>query len=128
MQVGSVRGFSVFGIRKRLRMKLARQHQRLLDEMLGLRTRNQHGRGYAEVHPPELLMSGDVLQGLARGAAGDERFILLLLVSRKLALGMRVEMGSVAVHGVEEQDLGAEARGIRHLRPPAGLAHHVMPV
>ncbi len=67
-------------------------------------------------------MSGDVLQGLAGGAARDERFILLLLVSGKLTLGMRVEMSAVAVRGVEEQDLGAETRGVNvNASQPSGL-------
>ena len=57
-------------------------------------------------------MPDDVLQGLARGAAGDERLILLLLVRRQLALGMCVEMGAVAVRDMKEQHLGAEARGV----------------
>ena len=107
LQVGAVRG-----LRKSLWMKLTGQHQGLLHQVLGLGARNQHGRSDAEVHPPELLMSDDVLQGLARGAAGDERLVLLLLVRRQLALGMRVEMGAVAVRDMKEQHLGAEARGV----------------
>jgi hypothetical protein len=67
-------------------------------------------------------MSGDVLQGLAGGAARDERLILLLLAWSKLALGMRVEIGAVAVRDMKEQHLGAEARGVNvYANQPSGL-------
>jgi hypothetical protein len=67
-------------------------------------------------------MPGDVLQGLAGCAARDERLVPLLLGVGQLALGMRVEMGAVAVRGVKEQDLGAEARRVNvNANHPGGL-------
>ena len=50
-----------------------------LDEVFSLRARNQHGRRDQEIRLPELLMSGEVLQGFARGAAEDQRVELRLL-------------------------------------------------
>ena len=77
--------------------------------MLGLRPRNQHGGGDKEVGLPELLVSGDVLQGLAGGAAGDELVVLRLLGRGKLALGVGEEIGAIAAEDVEGEHFRMQA-------------------
>ena len=44
------------------------------DEMLGLGTRDEDGRGDAEVEAVELLLAGDVLDRFVGDAAEDEGF------------------------------------------------------
>jgi hypothetical protein len=80
-----------------------------LDDVLGLRTRNEHGGRDEKVGLPELLMSSEVLQGLSHSAAPYEQVILRLLSLGKLALRVGEEIGAVAAEDVKDEDLGADA-------------------
>ena len=59
------------------------------DEELGLGARDQDGRGDAELEAVELLLAGDVLDGLAGSAAVDGAVVggLLGLGERAVRLG-----------------------------------------
>jgi len=80
------------------------------DEVLGLRAWDEHGGGDEKVGAPELLVSGEVLQGLSGGAASDELVVLHLLGGGQLALGVGVEVGAVALQHMKDENLGADAR------------------
>ena len=51
--------------------------ERDFDEMLGFGARNQHVRRDFEFEPPEFLLAGEMLRGLARPTALDEGEISL---------------------------------------------------
>ena len=77
--------------------------QRGLNDDLGLRSRNQHVRVNFEVEFEKLLVSGDVLQRFAGGAARDQRTKVLKLLWRQGLITMRDEKSSVATRRVREQ-------------------------
>src|SRR5271163_1504011 len=54
------------------------------DNMFGLGTRDQDGRGDNKVHAPEFLVTGDVLRGNAAGALGERDVVASALVGGKL--------------------------------------------
>src|SRR5438552_17071754 len=59
---------------------LSSKRQYSLDQMLGLRARNVNRGSDDEVHPPEFLMSNDVLCRDATDALGESSLIPRLLV------------------------------------------------
>ena len=91
-------------------MKMANERERLLDEVLGLWARNEHGGRDEKVPAPEFLMSREVLQRLARNAAYEKFIVLRLLGCGEFALGMGVEVGAITTESLEDQNLGADAR------------------
>src|SRR5258708_13235468 len=76
--------------------------------MLGFGTWTQHSRRDDQVQAPKFLVSGDVLRGTSTGALGHNFFIARLLVRRKLALGVSVEMRAIASQHEHHQQLGIE--------------------
>ena len=90
--------------------KMVDQVKDCLDEVLGFRAWNEHGGGDEEFGAPELLVSGEVLQGLTGGAAVDELIVGRLLGGGQLTLGMGVEVGAVTAEGVKHEHFGADAR------------------
>ena len=69
--------------------------ERGLDDQLGLRTRNQHGRRHLEAEAPELLPARDVGERFARRPAGDERLVLRAEAGRFVVVGRRPEAAGV---------------------------------
>src|SRR5579859_2518170 len=67
---------------------LSCKSQRSLNQVLGLWTRNENRRSNDEVHPPEFLMSSDVLRGNATGALGESSIITHLFFGGQFAFGV----------------------------------------
>jgi len=65
-------------------------------------------------------VAGDVLRGNAAGALGESGFVARLLGGGEFALGVGVEIGSVAVNGEHEEEFGVQARGGDVVRGEAG--------
>ena len=86
------------------------QFQHGFDYVLGLGTRDQHRRRDDQVHPPEFLMTGDVLRRLAGRSLGDGFVVARLFVGGQLIFGMGVEVGAVGVEHEHQQRLGVHAR------------------
>ena len=89
------------------------------DHVLGLRARNQDRGRDDEIHAPEFLMAGDVLRWNAAGALGERSIVASLFVGCEFALGMRVEIGAVAVEGEHEKQFGVQTRGGNVIRGQA---------
>jgi len=73
-----------------------------------------------KIHTPEFLMAGNVLRGNTSGALGECGFVTNLLILCKFALGMRVEVGSVAGERKHQKKLCVQARGGDVIRGEAG--------
>jgi hypothetical protein len=86
------------------------------DEVLGLRARDEDGRGDVESEAIELLLACDVLDGLVAESAGDAAFVEGLLVRGELVVGVSDESSSGDLESVEEKKFsvacgcGAEMR------------------
>jgi hypothetical protein len=80
------------------------------DEVLGLGAWDQDGGSDVEEEAVELLLAGDVLDGLVLQAASDAGLITGLLLCGELACGVGEEGGAGNLQGVEKQELGV-ARG-----------------
>lgn len=76
------------------------------DEVLGFGTGDKDGGRDAEIEAVELLVAGDVLDGLAAEAAGDGGFVGGLVGGGEFAVRMGEEGGSGDVEDVEEEELG----------------------
>jgi len=76
------------------------------DEMLGLRARDEDGGGDAEVEAVELLVAGDVLDGLVEEAASEALLVEGLLLRGEFADGVGEEGGSGYMECVEEKEFG----------------------
>ena len=79
------------------------------DEVLGFRAGDEDGGGDAEVEGVELLVAGEVLEGLAGGAAGDEGVEGGELLARDFGFGVGEDVGTVASDGVGEEGFGVAA-------------------
>src|SRR5258708_32972581 len=83
--------------------------ERRLNQVFGLRARNEDCRGDDEIHTPEFLVASDVLRGDSAGSLSESSFVPGLLIAGKLALRMRVEIRAVAVEREHEQGFGGQA-------------------
>src|SRR5215467_1544498 len=79
--------------------------------MLCLRPGNQHRWRHNQIHPPKLLMSGDVLRRNAFRPLTESIVITSLLLYSQLTFRMPVEIGSIAPQREHEQQLGVHAGG-----------------
>src|SRR5260370_3496830 len=73
--------------------------------MVCLGARDEHRRCDDEIYPPERLMSGDVLRGNAAAAFGQRGVVATLLIDGEFTLGMRVEIGAVAIEREHQKQL-----------------------
>ena len=88
----------------------AGEGERRLHDLLGFRTRNQDRGVDEKVEAPEFLVAGDVLRRLAVEALAQIASVVNPLDLGQFALGVGIEMGTVAARGVHQQDFGGEAR------------------
>jgi hypothetical protein len=79
------------------------------DEMFGLGARDEDVGGDAEGEAEELLMAGEVLEGLVRGAAGDEGAEGFEGGGIDGVVRVGEEPGTIAVEGVGEEGFGFAA-------------------
>ena len=86
------------------------------DEVLGLGARDEDGGSDAEVEAVELLVAGDVLDGLVEEAASYGRFVGGLLRGGELAGGVREEGGSRDLESVEEKEFGVATGLVTEMR------------
>jgi hypothetical protein len=75
------------------------------DQVLGLRARNEGSRGHFESESEELLLAGDVLDGLAAEPALDDGLISGKLFRREHAIWMCEQGSAVDVKNVQQQQL-----------------------
>ena len=79
------------------------------DEELGFGAGDEGVAGDAEVEAVELLVAGEVLDGLFGGAAGDEGAVGLEERGGELGFGVGEEPGAVAEEEMGEEGLGLAA-------------------
>jgi len=93
--------------------------ERDFNEMLGFGAWNQHVRRDFEFEPPEFLLAGEILRGLARPPARDEGEISLDGGFRESFFRMRIKPGAVTPGDVEKQQFRGqgERRHIRGAKP-----------
>ncbi len=77
-----------------------------LYEELGFGAGDESVAGDAEVEAVELLLAGEVLDGLLGDAAGDEGAVGLMYVRGEFGVGVSDEPGAVAEEEMGEQSLG----------------------
>ena len=85
--------------------------ERGFDKVFGFRARNEYGGRDAEGEAVELLLAGDVLDGLVAGAACEEGLVAGEVGGGNFGFGMGEEPGAVALEGVEGQEFGVAGRG-----------------
>src|SRR5712664_1638308 len=78
------------------------------DDMLGFRAGNQNVRRDFKFESPEFLFAGEVLRGLAAGAAGEQGGKEMYLRIGNYFFRMRIEPRAVAAERVHEEKLGRE--------------------
>jgi len=71
--------------------------------MLGFRAWDEDGGGDAQRETEELLLAGDVLDGLAGEASGDSGFVGGLLLRRDLAVRVGVVLRAGDAEGVQQE-------------------------
>src|SRR2546422_11674322 len=81
-----------------------------VDDVFGLRARNQYDRTDVEIAPVELLAADDVLEGYAGHAFIDGVFQALGFFFAKNALVVGVEIFAPDGKAVCQQDLSRESR------------------
>src|SRR5208283_893015 len=79
-----------------------------LDEMLGFRARDQHVGRHFEFETPKLLFAGEVLRGLAVGAALNQSEILSRGISGENFFRMRIEPDAITGDDIEEEKLSGQ--------------------
>src|SRR6266851_6791701 len=87
-----------------------RDLERALDQHLGVRIRHQHGRGHLEVQGHELLVSDEVCDGLAVGAASRQVAIVAELFIGQRPVELQVEIETAYAECARQQNLRVEAR------------------
>ncbi len=90
--------------------RAARQVERGLDDVLGLRARDEHARVDGQVDGAEALAAEQVGDGLALAAARGQVHERARLVGLEPALGIDDQRGAVDPQHVREQQLGVEPR------------------
>lgn len=101
-------------------MSLVHAIQHGFYHVLGFGARDEDGGGDDEVHTPEFLMAGNVLRGDTTGALVQSGLVAGGFVGREFALGMCVEIGTIAAEGKHEKQFGVHARGRDVVRGEAG--------
>src|SRR6266850_311003 len=81
------------------------------NDMLGFRAGDQDVERNFEFEAPEFLFAGEVLRGLASGAAGEQAGKEMYLEIANYLFWMRVEPRAVAAERVHEEKLGR--KGVR---------------
>jgi len=81
-----------------------------LNQVLGLRTRNQNVRTDNKRKPIKLLLPQNVLDRFMRSAAQQPFFILRLLLRGNFAVRMGQQKSTVALDGVQEKQFGITTR------------------
>jgi hypothetical protein len=79
-----------------------------LDNMFGLRSRNQNMGIYLEFETPEFLVPDEVLRGLPAGPSGYQREVPLGVPILQDGFRMRVEPGPVLSERMHQQEFGCE--------------------
>ena len=90
----------------------ARQVERGLDDVLGLRARDEHARVDRQLDRPEALAADEVGDRLALAPARREVHERARLVGVEPALGIGDQRGPVHAEDVREQQLGVEPRRV----------------
>src|SRR5712664_1797483 len=85
--------------------------ERDFDDVFGFRAGNQDVRRDLEFESPEFLLAGEVLRGLASGAAGEQAGKEMYLGIGYYFFRMRIEPRAVAAESVHKEKLGRE--GVR---------------
>jgi hypothetical protein len=81
------------------------------DQVLGFWARDEDVGGDLQEEAVELLLAGDVLDGLVLQAAGDEGVVVGLVLGGEFAVGMREEGDARELQGVEEEEFGVAGGG-----------------
>lgn len=81
------------------------------DEVFGFRAGDENVGRDAEREAVELLLAGDVLDGLVLGAATEPLLIDGALFGRERHIWVREQEGAIDAGGAQEEQLGVAARG-----------------
>src|SRR6267378_2788621 len=81
------------------------------DHVLGFWTRNKHGRADNKVHAPEFLMPRNVLRRNPLRTLVEGLIVTRLLILCYWALGMGIQIGTVAVESEPEEEFGIHPWG-----------------
>ena len=95
---------------------LGRRFEDGLDEVLGLGAGDEDGGADVQRESIELLLAGDVLDGLVTQAAGDASFVVGLLAGREFAGGVSDHGDARNLQSVEEEQLGVASGGVAEAR------------
>ena len=109
-------GPTVLARRSGTRRPALSEFQHCLYQVLRLRPRNQNRRSDDKIHPPEFLMSRDVLRRHAACSLRQHRLVAGLFLRSQLALRMRKKVGPVAVQREHQQQFSIQPRGRYVLR------------
>src|SRR5258708_12670780 len=66
--------------------------ERRLNQVFGLRARNEDGRGNDEIHTPEFLVASDLLRGDSAGSLSERSFVPPFLLTAQLPLRTHLEL------------------------------------